>query len=278
MRRFPILLAVGALVAGLALPSAAAASSRPVEYLALGDSLAFGWDPSVVPTSADIYVGYPDFVADALRDELTNASCPGETSGHFIDLAAPDRGCGYYRAVNGPLHVAAYTGTQLAFADAFLADHPKTQLITIDIGANDVSNLKDACGGVPTCILGGLSGVLAAVSAHLDTIYGHLRTLDGSRHKLVALTIYSTDYADPALTGVVMALNDVVAARTLAWGGIVADGFGAWGAAAVPYGGDTCAAGLRIVTSTSPLRCDDHPSASGHRLLANAIVQALRAD
>jgi lysophospholipase L1-like esterase len=171
-----------------------------------------------------------------------------------------------------------YGGAQLAFADAFLAAHPKTRLVTIDIGANDVSNLRDGCGGVPTCILGGLPAVLAKLSANLDTIYGHLRTVDGYHHKLVALTIYSTDYADPALTGVVMALNNVVAARTLAWGGIVADGFGAWASAAAPYGGDTCAAGLRIVTSTSPVICDDHPAAAGHRLLAQAIVQALRTD
>jgi len=276
MRRFLVMVAVGMLVAGLALPTATAASSRPVEYLALGDSLAFGFNPLVDPGDADNYVAYPDFVARSLRDTLTNASCPGETSGHLIDLTAPDRGCGDFRS-HFPLH-AAYGGAQLSFADAFLADHPKTHLVTIDIGANDVSNLRDSCGGDPACILGALPGVLARLSANLDTIYGHLRTVDGYRHKIVALSIYSTDYGDPALTGVIALLNDVVAARTIAWGGVVADGFGAWASAAAPYGGDTCAAGLRIVTSTSPLTCDDHPAAAGHRLLAQAIVRALRTD
>lgn len=73
-------------------------------------------------------------------------------------------------------------------------------------------------------------------------------------------------------------VNQVVAARTLAWGGIVADGFGAFAAASAAYGGDTCAAGLRIVVSTSPLTCDIHPSPAGRDLLAKAIVKALRPD
>lgn len=254
------------------------ASARPVEYLALGDSLAFGYSPLADRTAATNFVGYPDFVAASLRDILTNAACPGETSSHFIDTTGPDRGCGAWRAVF-PLHTT-YTGTQLAFADSFLADHPRTQLVTIDIGANDVSNLRDAClsaTDVAGCVLAGLPRVLATISADLDTIYGHLRS-DGYHHKLVALTIYSTDYADRLFTEVVMALDQVVAARTVAWGGLVADGFGAWAVAALPYGGDTCAAGLRVVTSTSPLTCDEHPSAAGHRLLAAAIVRALRAD
>jgi len=276
MRRLLVLLTAVMLLAGLALPTAASASNRPIEYLAIGDSLAFGYNPLASPTDADNYVGYPDFVAESLRDSLTNAACPGETSSHFVDLTATDRGCGFFRSLF-PLH-AAYGGTQIAFVDAFLADHPMTRLVTIDLGANDVANLRDACAGQPSCILAGLPGVLATLSANLDIIYGHLRTVDGYNHKLVGLKIYSTDYSDPAFTGVVAALNNVVAERTLAWGGIVADGFGAWASAAAPYGGDTCAAGLRIVTSTSPLTCDDHPSALGHQLLAQAIVQALRAD
>jgi hypothetical protein len=64
----------------------------------------------------------------------------------------------------------------------------------------------------------------------------------------------------------------------LAWGGIVADGFGAFAAASTAFGGDTCAAGLRIVVLSSPLTCDIHPSPAGRDLLAQAIVNALRTD
>jgi hypothetical protein len=273
-RMFAFLAAVG-LVASLAGPGTVAASARHAEYLALGDSLAFGYNPLVDPAKPARFIGYTDFVAVVVRDTLTNASCPGETSSHFIDLAGSDRGCGTFRSAYR-LHVA-YPGTQLAFADAFLATHPNTQLVTIDIGANDLNVLVDSCGGrgnVP-CILNGLPGMLLTLGSNLSTIYGHLRTVDGYQGKLVALTFPSLDYADPILTGVVQQLDLVVATVTLAWGGIVADGFGPWASASAAFGGDTCAAGLRVVTSTTPRTCDDHPSLLGHALLAWAIVRAL---
>ncbi len=64
----------------------------------------------------------------------------------------------------------------------------------------------------------------------------------------------------------------------VAWGGIVADGFGAFKAASTAFGGDSCAAGLLIVLSSSPLACDVHPSPAGRDLLAQAIVNVLRTD
>lgn len=282
MRRLAIAFATIGLVASLAAPAAAAAS-RPVEYLALGDSLAFGYTPLASPYDPDNFVGYPDTVAASLRDALTNASCPGETSSHFVDIDGADHGCGFWRLVVGaPLH-ASYTGTQLAFADAFLKAHPRTQLVTLDMGANDVGALRDGCfltapSDPVSCILAGMPAMLATLSANLDTIYGHIRNDDGYRHKLVGLTFYSPNYADATTTWAIAQVNAVLVDRTLAWGGIVADGFAAFAGASASSGGDTCAAGLRIVTSASPLTCDDHPSAAGRDLLARTIVSALRAD
>jgi hypothetical protein len=167
------------------------------------------------------------------------------------------------------------------FADGFLQSHPKTLVVSIDIGANDLFVLTDGCANsanVSGCILSGLPGMLATLSANLDTIYGHIRNLDGYHHKLVALTYYSLNYSDPTGTFLISQVNQVVANRTLAWGGIVADGFGAFAAASTAFGGDTCAAGLRIVVVASPLTCDIHPSPAGRDLLAQAIVNALRTD
>ncbi len=284
------LIAAVALVATLAtawlarpaLGSALAASNRPQEYLALGDSVAFGFNPSLDGKNADNFIGYPTPVAAALKENLTNASCTGETSSHFIDLTSTiDNGCGAYRQ-NFPLHVS-YDTSQLAFADGFLKSHPKTLVVSIDIGSNDLFVLETRCGGAATsaeinCILSGLPSMLTALSANLDTIYGHIRNLDGYHHKLVALTYYSLNYSDPVGTNVISQVNQVVAGRTLAWGGIVANGFDAFAAASTAYGGDTCAAGLRIVKSSSPLTCDIHPSPAGRNLLAQAIVKALRTD
>src|SRR5487761_1086678 len=70
-----------------ALPAAAAPLTRPGAhgtYLALGDSVAFGYvPPQAVPApdyrSAHSFVGYPEDVAQALHVRVWNASCPGET-------------------------------------------------------------------------------------------------------------------------------------------------------------------------------------------------------
>ena len=261
-------------LAGPAVPSALADS--PQQYLALGDSIAFGFSPLLNPVSADNFIGYPTPAAAELKKTLTNASCPGETSSHFINLAAADHGCAFWRA-SYPLHVT-YATTQLAFTDAFLKANPNTHLVSIDIGPNDLFVLRDGCGGVITCIEAGLPGVLATLSVNLDTIYGHIRNLDGYKNKLVALTIYSLDYSDPVGSFITSQLNQVVEDRTRAWGGVVADGFTAFEAASLAFNGDTCAAGLRIVLPTSPLSCDVHPSPAGRDLLAQAIVNALRVD
>jgi lysophospholipase L1-like esterase len=282
MRRIVTFLAAMGLLASLAAPGAAVAYSRP-DYLALGDSLAFGFSPLLVPpmapppTDAGIFVGYPNTLAAVLGLKLTNASCPGETSSHLIDLVGSDNGCGTWRfAYQFPLHTA-YVDAQLAFADAFLQAHPNTRLVTIDIGANDLHVLAASCGGEANidCIMAGLPALLGGLGTNLDTIYGHIRNADGYRGKIVALTIPALDYKDSVVTPVIAGINQVVAAHTLAWGGIVADGFGAEALASAAAGGDTCAAGLRIVLSRSPLSCDDHPSPWGRLVLSLAVVKAL---
>src|SRR5947209_4637182 len=102
------------LLAGPAPQDALADSNRPQEYLALGDSVPFGYSPLVSPFNADNFIGYPTPVAAALKESLTNATCPGETSSHFISLTGSDNVCGFYRA-HFPLHVA-YSTSQLDFA------------------------------------------------------------------------------------------------------------------------------------------------------------------
>jgi lysophospholipase L1-like esterase len=266
------------LLGGPALRTALADSNRPQGYLALGDSVAFGFNPLLPFNDANNFIGYPTPVAAALKEDLTNLGCPGETSGHLISLGAPDNGCQTYRTFE-PLHVAYSTSIpQLQFADSFLQSHPQTLVISIDIGANDLFVLEHTCLGLPPCIEQGLPGMLATLAANLDTIYGHIRNGDAYHHQLVALTYYSLNYSDPLGTTIISEVNQVVADRTLAWGGVVADGFGAFAAAAAAFGGDSCAAGLLIVKPTSPPSCDVHPTPEGRDLLAQAIVNALRTD
>ena len=133
------------LIAAVALSALAgsapsSALAQQTEYLALGDSVAFGSNPLRNSSNPDNFIGYPIPVALVLREKLTNPSCPGETSSHFILLRDDANfGCGPYRA-HLPLHVQ-YISSQLEFADAFLQSHPDTSVVSIDIGSNACSRV-----------------------------------------------------------------------------------------------------------------------------------------
>jgi hypothetical protein len=86
---------------------------------------------------------------------------------------------------------------------------------------------------------------------------------------LVALTYYSLSYSSPAAEQGTLLLNSVITAVTTAFGGKVADGFGAFEGPSMAFGGDPCAAGLLIKLPGGT--CNIHPSPAGHLLLAQAI-------
>jgi lysophospholipase L1-like esterase len=242
-------------------------NGRDMNYLALGDSVTFGFNPLVDPRNAANFVAYPDFVAHRLDEHLTNAACPGVTSSRFISLSGPDWLCEDWLNHGFPLHVTYHT-SQLQFAVAFLKSHPHTRLVTLLIGANDLYRLQGMCNNDTTCIVQGLPGVLATFRANLDTIYATLRHNAHYHHQIVTLTYYSPDYRNQLFTGSIIELNKVIENRAAAWGSQVADGFRAFGIAS--GFGDPCAAGLLI--RTSPSTCDVHPSREGHMLLAQIVL------
>src|SRR5579864_5090783 len=113
-------------------------------YLALGDSLAFGYTPAVPLGDLADYHGYPQLVASQYPLQLTNASCFGETSGHFVNLSLlPDLGCASWRATLPMFVTYQPNETQLKYAVHFLKTNKNTGLITIDIGINDLGVLLD---------------------------------------------------------------------------------------------------------------------------------------
>ena len=278
---------VGIVIAGLSLlggitaaPASAASTgtgnSNPNNYLALGDSVPFGYNPLLVRPGVNpgVFVGYPQLASDLFRPrkKLFNASCPGETSTSLITGTRPDNGCQDYRQFIGPLHVS-YSGSQLDYAESYLAANPRTGLVTMMIGANDLFLLIKSCGGSTnvTCIAAGLPGLLETLSSNLTTIYSDLRAA-GFKGELVAVTYYSLNYADPVGTGIIAEINATLAKVTQAFGGTVADGFGEFRQAAAAFGGDSCAAGLLI--HLTPTTCDVHPSPAGAALLADAVRDA----
>jgi lysophospholipase L1-like esterase len=280
-------LAVGG-AAGLmsAFPASAAPVSGPASngtYLALGDSVAFGYvPPQAVPApnyrSANSFVGYPEDVAKALRLGVWNASCPGETTASMLVAGAPSNGCENspdgspgYRTLF-PLHVQ-YRGTQMQYALKYLAVHRHTQLVTINIGANDVflcqETTTDGCTSTAE-----LQGVLNEIQTNLTAIYTQLRDVAHYHGLLVALTYYSLSYAPGQVAGTEL-LDSVIASVTEKFGGKVADGFTAFEGPSLAAGGSPCAAGLLIKLPDGT--CNIHPSPAGHLLLAQAIEDVVGA-
>lgn len=109
--------------------SAAAVHSEPLQqYLALGDSLAFGYQPN-----GDYTHGYAVDLFHTLNNKqhfgiFFDLGCPGETSSTFI---------------NGGICYPSPT-SQLASAVAFLKQNANTTgLVTLQIGANDILNTLD---------------------------------------------------------------------------------------------------------------------------------------
>jgi lysophospholipase L1-like esterase len=282
----------GSAVSGIAVPALSAqhaiapsseAVTRGSDYLALGDSITFGFrDPSTTPAPnyflASSFIGYPEDVGAALGLRVANAACPGETSLSLIEPDAQSNDCENllggglgYRSTY-PLHMR-YAGTQLQFALAYLRGHPQTRLVTLMIGANDEllcqKTTTDECAS-PT----ELAGVLAQVASDVGTTLGAIRHRAHYGGQVVVVDYFSLDYSNDADDAQSLALNtstDDVARR---FGATIADGYGVFEAAAAQSGGNSCAAGL--LTQLAGGGCGVHPSLAGQALLALAVEQAIR--
>lgn len=268
-----------------ALPAAAAPLNEAGghgTYLALGDSVAFGYvPPDAVPApnyfDPSSFVGYPEDVAQALHIPVANASCPGETTASFYIPGAQSNGCenspgssvGY--RTEFPLHVQ-YAGTQMLYALQYLATHRHTRLVTINIGANDAflcqETTADKCASPAE-----LQATLKKIQVNLAIIYALIRDVARYHGSLVALTYYSLSYSDPTQIAGTEALNSAIASVTEKFGGKVADGFAAFEGPSLAAGGSPCAAGLLIKLPDGT--CNIHPSPEGHQLLAEAIEDVI---
>jgi lysophospholipase L1-like esterase len=276
-------LLAAALWTGMAVADPVTGTAQNGTYLALGDSVAFGYvPPQVVPApnyfDAHSFVGYPEFLGQRLQERVFNASCPGETTASTLFAGAQSNGCENsvgssvgYRTLY-PLHVQ-YQGTQMQYALGYLADHKHTQLITIDIGANDAfvcqETTPDHCSS-PT----ELGNLAQEIGTNLATIITELRAT-GYAGPIVVLTYYALNYADPAQVAGTLFLDSVIASATEAAGGTVANGFTAFAIPSAAYSGDPCAAGLLIKLPNGT--CNIHPSAEGQQVLATAIASAIGA-
>lgn len=272
-------IAVGAAAAAtMAFPMAGSApvSAGSASYLALGDSVVFGYITHDTPAyvNPNNFIGYPEVVGGSLHMPAFNAACPGEATGGFMSATGADNGCRPFRA-NFPLHVS-YTGTQEAYALSFLHSHPQTKLVTISLGANDAFLLENSCAGDPTCIAAGLPATLQTIAVNMNSILTAIRN-SGFNGTLIVVNYYSLDYGDATQTGLTELLNGAVTGSAAAHGAAVADVFSAFEAAATPAGGHTCFAGLLNGSPSTTLACDVHPSISGQDLIAKTVLSTYAA-
>jgi lysophospholipase L1-like esterase len=265
-----------------------AGNNTNYDYLALGDSVAFGLDvrllaPNLPPPSPSVFVGYHETVAGVQHwlqsKKEVNASCPGETSGSFMTPGVPDYGC----HSNGPQGQppfkssiglkADYPGTQLSFAVSQLSTNKHIDLVTLGIGSNDVLLLLAQCAQTadPTvCVNTGIPAVLQNYGQNLAQILAAIRTQAGYTGKLILVEYYSPTIA---LIPIAEALNATTLSVGAQFGAVFADGFMAFQLASAPYGGDPCKAGLLVQLPDGT--CDIHPSPLGRNVLAGAVEVAL---
>jgi len=227
-RPLAIVAAVAALLVGTTSVSASSEQFNPPKqfYLALGDSLAYGFqrdkfvgeaiaghiDPATFPG----YAG--DFAAmlQAVRPEVqtVNYGCPGETTASYFTAC-------HFSSVDGfPLH-NAYSGSQEAAALAFLGAHPgQVSPITLDNGANDVTPCLFSPD--PNCF----SHAVAAVGVNLNRALAELRAAAPNAEIIVMQYYDPFAAAFPTSLGTTEVLNQVIAGAAAAHGARLADAFG----------------------------------------------------
>jgi lysophospholipase L1-like esterase len=275
-----------ALALGLLVAPLFGGNDKNFTYLALGDSIAFGYDPTVVNPTPDKFTGYPEIVAQLEHllqsKKEVNAACPGETSGSFLDVTQPDNGCnglnGFKNAIGLHTNYTDYTESQASFAAAALANNKHINLVTLSIGGNDLLLLQQKCANpdpqvFALCVQNDLPGVLATYGQHLFDILATIRA--HYKGTLIVMTSYAPS-ADHLFIGAIVALDGVMVGVASQFGVKFADGFGAFQIASAPFGGDPCAAGLLIrLPKPGPNgSCDVHPSPIGRDVLAATVLIA----
>ena len=277
MRRFLTL--VLACLAVLVTPAAASAKPDPSAgratswYLALGDSLAAGYQPGVGDDRTGGYVGG---VLSALQEgapkaRLRNLSCSGATT---TSMLGEDR-CTYEQ------------GSQVDAAVAFLAAHKtKVDLVTIDIGANDVTPCARGSVDVACAV-----GAVGTVERNLTAILGRLRAATGPQTQIVVLNYYNPFLAAwltgpagqqvAALTTQLQAmLNGAVAASAASADSDVADVATAFRSAdttpvATAYGTIPTDVATICAWTWMCSRSDIHANDAGYAVLADVVAGRL---
>ena len=248
-------------------------------YVALGDSLAAGYQPTNPGDRTDPDGGYAGLVRAGLPQpsppDLVNLGCPGETT---TTMAEGGR-CPYPE------------GSQVRAAEELLAKLPgdgERALVSVQIGANDVQRCVVLRGDAPRvdeeCVAQGLD----SVREQLPDI---LRRVSSAAP---AATLVAVDYYNPFVVAALLGppsqafarrteevqdeLNEIVADAASEVGASLATIAPAF--TSVPRGATAATPAVGPVCSVTWMCAeppDIHPTDRGYRLIADQVVQAATA-
>ncbi|HZS90489.1 MAG TPA: GDSL-type esterase/lipase family protein [Chloroflexota bacterium] len=228
-------------------------------YLALGDSLAYGYQPN-----GDYSHGYADDFFQYLKPlgttTLVNMACPNETTVTFMNGNCPHQ----------DMVKTSYgsSTSQLAAALAFIRAHPgQVSPVTINVGAQDILSDFDLknCTNTPS-----LYQDLPNAIANFKSIMQQLKAALNGTGDLITLTYYNP-YAQQCtdLAPLGQQLNQPITDTARQDGVLLADVFGAFGGIAAP---NPKVCNLTWICS-NPSTID--ATTSGHALIAQALEAAV---
>jgi lysophospholipase L1-like esterase len=241
-----LLLAAG--TAAALLPGSVRPVTTRADYLALGDSVAYGYQPNF-----DVTHGYVEMLFARLQSQgskrMVNMACPSETSTSMLH-----GGCRFALFAKTP-----YLGPQIDGAVAFIRANPgRVGPVTLTIGANDVlSDLGQNCAEHAQAF----SAHLAQFDRNLDEILTRLASALGSAGDVLVTTYYNPfQDACPNTDRFLRELNSHISAVAFRRGARVVDVSSA-------FAGQTCA----YTWMCSRFR-DIHPTTAGYQAIADRIA------
>jgi lysophospholipase L1-like esterase len=252
-------------------------SSGARYYLALGDSVAQGFQPDT-PNAYYTKDGYAWLVQDGLAGpsdklRLENLGCGGETARSMVAGSQVPSVTGYGSCGDESAYWKLFKGaTQLdAAADFLAANAAYTELVTLDIGANDLLRclqLSDPFGCVQTRV--------PQLAADLDTI------LDGLQAAAPDVEIVGMNYYNPfacrgqsdpvaqATDALVGVLNGTLEQVYAAHGVPVADVAATFHVGEYPLAAELASEWTWMCTAN-----DIHPTDAGHEAIADTFLATI---
>jgi lysophospholipase L1-like esterase len=229
-------------------------------YLALGDSLAFGYQPNLDFSHSYPQQWYSSNLSKKHVKSYTNYGCNGETSYTFIN-----GGCPYAYLLHN-----YYSGSQLKAAISFIKAHAgQVSPVSLDIGANDLLPDIDPS----TCAI---SANWSTDLANLDTrltgvILPQLTaalTVNGVRTGDLVMMNYYDPYQNicPSSLTYVQTLNQHLATDAAEFNVPVSDVFTSFGGSTTPN------PNICVDTWMCSIYQNIHATTTGYGVIANTFV------